>query len=249
MGVARKVKPDVDKGITAQGRYVIAADGTAYGFNNNRDSERLLALLSKGETQFNAQVPAKVEIPGDLLDDKYGRFPEADTTVVRIFSRIRPLPADAHPSNRNVGRDHLWILKDEATDLARGRFPDSLALRLCRFQIYDNVRGEPDAWALDEIKVRNFRVEQGKLFGDFKMETADGQRGIEGTLEGALLLKAGRLDLRAYVTATAFGRSTYTPNPPAGKFPIVFAMETVNDATSRVVPPQWVGAGREYLGR
>ena len=44
MTMAQTVNPRILSGQTAQGHYVAGADGVGYGFNNNRDVERLLQL-------------------------------------------------------------------------------------------------------------------------------------------------------------------------------------------------------------
>lgn len=251
MKVAVQVKPDITKGITAQGRYVIAADGTAYGFNNNRDVDRILRLLDLGEGKFKANPPTSVPI---ALDDAYGNFPAADTTVVRIFSRIRPVPENCSPSNKNVARDHFWIYGSEATEIRAGRLPDSVVNRLCRFQLFDNIRGEPEAWQPGEISRRDFKLVKRadgslKLTGDFAMETGNGARALRGHLDGDIRFIGTKMEFRAFVKSTARGSGRYTPNAPEGEFTVVFAMQTVTDEVSRVVPPQWIGAGREYSGQ
>src|SRR5262249_13267103 len=52
----------------------------------------------------------------------------------------------------SLGRDHLWLRKDEAKALARGELSESLTRRLVRFHLVDSTRGEPPMWRADEVK-------------------------------------------------------------------------------------------------
>lgn len=246
LAAARQVKPDVDKGITAQGRYVVGADGTAYGYNNNRSVERVLAMMDSALSQFQARPGGPVPKGGHPS----GRaWPEGVQTV-RVAARVRPVPEGCDPMNQNVARDHLWILPEEAKELGRGKFPTSLATRICRFSLVDNVRGEPDHWKADEVELSEFWPSgEGQFSGLFSMETADGKRGLRGTIEVDAAAQGGKLTrFLAYASVQAWGRSTYTPGEPPGKFPMAIAMRLVDDEVSRTVPPQAVFYGAEYLG-
>jgi len=251
--IATKVKPDIAKGQTAQGRYVFAADGTAYGFNNNRSVERVHQLMDKSLAMFRANPPAKVSVSKDELSAKFVPEPPAGTAVVRLFTRIRPAPLGSDSSNENVARDHLWVLPAEAAELSRGNISESLKLRILRFALVDNVRGEPDHWTAQEVKRSDFKIEkksgQVKIRCDFLMETADTKRGFEGALEAVAEFDSSRRLTRflAYAEGQAWGRSTYTPNEPKGRFPLVVGFRLVEDETSKAVAPQAVFYGREYL--
>jgi hypothetical protein len=252
--VATKVKPDIAKGQTSQGKYVVAADGTAYGFNNNRSVDRVLALMDKALAQFKVNPPAKVEIPKDLLDTRAAASPPEGASVVRLYTRIKPAPLGSDSANENVNRDHLWILPDEAKALAKGEFPDSLKYRIARFALVDNVRGEPDHWRAADVLQADFFAKPGAkgkvlLQGKFRMATADRARGYEGSFEGeAELAPDGNLkSFKGIAEGEAWGRSTYTPNPPEGRFPLKVAFVKTGDFTPHVVNPQAVFYGREYL--
>lgn len=251
--VATKVKPDIAKGSTAQGKYVVAADGTAYGFNNNRSIERVNQLLDKSLAQFKSTPPAKVEFAASDLDAKFVPEPPAGSFVVRLFTRIKPAPLGCDSANENVARDHLWITPDEAKAIGQGELPDSFKTRLMRFTLVDNVRGEPDHWRAAEIRRESITLQRkGRDFvlsGAFAMRTDDGKRGFEGSFEGQISVDAsGTLTaFKAFAEGQAWGRSTYTPNEPPGKFPLVIGFMLVKDEMSRVVAPQAVFYGREYL--
>jgi len=249
--VATKVKPDIAKGATAQGKYVVAADGTAYGFNNNRSVERVHQMLDKALSQFKASPPPKVEIPTSDLEATFAPEPPSGTAIVRLFTRIKPPPLGSDSSNENVARDHLWILPAEQIELAQGKLPKSLELRLLRFALVDNVRGEPDHWRVNEVKSSNFKVTKSGITvgvtGPFELSTSNNKRGFAGTLElEARFDKESKLvSMKAFAEGQAWGRSTYTPNEPPGKFPLMIAFKLVNDA--QIVAPQAWFYGREYL--
>lgn len=252
MQTAAKINERVNKS-TAQGTYVFAADGTAYGYNNNRSVERLTQMLDKSLKAFGDNQPADVDIPKSVLDAPWNTVPDATTTVVRIFTRVRPVPNGAPEANKIVARDHFWILQNEVSRIIEsGKLPDTLVNRLVRFHLVDNVRGEPDMWMPREVKACEFSLQKRggvyEMNGSFRMRTADNSRGFEGKLTGEFSIDKTRIKrFRAFVEGTAWGHGTYTEGAPSGKFSIVQGMLDVNDAFSKVVPPQAIFFGSEYF--
>lgn len=251
------VNSRVDRSETAQGFYVMAADGKAYGFSNNRGADVLLNAISKWKTAFEKESHPKVEI---TENDSYSTKQPAGTSVIRVFSRINPLPIGCDSSNETVARDHLWITPQDVDSIALSNsIPQNVQYRLARFHLVDNVRGEPDHWTREQVK--SLKMELGKrmkvgnsvsyaITGDFSMQTDNGLRGIAGKLRGRLEIDTAKKvvkEWKVYSEATAWGQSTYTPNPPAGKFSMVFAMVNVKDTMSDVVPPQAIFFGNEYF--
>ncbi len=246
---AVQVSPRIAQGKTSQGRYVFGADGTAYAFNNNRSVERFLAFADHGLAGFRANPPRAVALPPPV---NIQPAPPQGTSILRVYSRIRPAPAGCDPGNENLQRDHYWILPSEIESLSNGSVPESLALRLCRFALVDAVRGEPDFWKPGELVRRSFRIERPasgrmRLLGSFSMATADRRRGLEGGLEAELRIIGDRLAaFRGYAEGTAWGEGTYTPGAPPGKFPIKFAF-VLAPRDGATVAPQAAMYGREYL--
>lgn len=264
--MAGAVNPRLAKNETAQGFYVFAADGTAYGFNNNRAVERVTQFMDQGLERFRKNPPAKIDIPQAALTAAYAKPVPPDAVVVRVFSCIRPLPPGAPENNARVGRDHLWISADEVKAIlsAAGKvgatvpLPPTLIARLTRFHLIDNVRGEPDMWAETDVWRAEFsaRVEAVSddfvigFTGEFEMRTADGKRGYEGRIEGRFVIRGGTRQLYkffAYAEGQAWGVSTYTPGAPEGRFPLVIAMLRADDEMAQVTPPQAAACGEEYL--
>jgi hypothetical protein len=268
-----------DESETAQGYYAFSAAGDAYGSINTHDPEEVLVLLKRAKKGFSARPPGKVALKEMSLGPE-SQVPEG-ALVLRVFSRIAPMPAglDELRRRRNgqLGRDHVWLLKSDATEMLlrlkesnEADAPETLSKRLCRYHLTDNVRGESDLWGPLDIKKRSFKVAKlaetetvitVQLTGTYAMRMSDikveGRRtksemGLEGTIEGILEIdkaKATFSGAKLYASATGWGASTFTPDEPPGRFPIQFAMVVANDAVSRQVAPQGVmNSGRdEYL--
>jgi hypothetical protein len=209
--------------------------------------------MDKSLAQFRANPPARVVVSDAELSAKFVPDPPSGSAVVRLFTRIKPAPLGSDSSNENVARDHLWILPSELVELSKGQLPEPLKLRLVRFALVDNVRGEPDHWRVAEIERADFRVTKKSgsvsIQGEFRMKTADAKRGLEGTLEAVADFDAsGKMTkFLAYAEGQAWGRSTYTPNEPTGRFPLAIGFRLATDETSKVVAPQAVFHGKEYL--
>jgi hypothetical protein len=248
MDTVQKVNVRAYKNETVQGFYVTDAAGDAYGFNNNRDVQIVLDFMRSKLADFNSSPHKKVEIKAQ--DDSIPDPPQG-ATVLRIYQRIIPVPKDSNYANHNVQRDHFWLLKEEKDALQKGIVTDSLSLRLCRFVFNDAIRGEPDMWTTPEIKRRDFSaIRDGNtitLRGKFAMQTADNRRGIEGELTAETVFEGGELkDFKGVANTEAWGRSTYTPGEPTGKFPLKFAL-IVAPKVKDVVAPQASSHGPAYL--
>lgn len=249
LDAAAKVNPRILQGHTSQGFYVMGADGKAYGFNNNRSVERVLAFMQKGLDGFRSDPPFNVEIRSQ--SNPHPRPPEG-ATVLRLYSRITPLPEGCPDSNANLQRDHFWILREEVGQIAAERIPASLINRLCRFALVDAVRGEPDFWKPEEVLAKEFSIRrlspgEAALSGKFSMRTANGARGIEGKLTARLIINGADISsFTGYAETTAWGNGTYTPGAPEGKFPLKFAFILAPESADTVAP-QAAMYGREYL--
>jgi len=249
MNTVRKVNLRGERGETTQGFYVVDAGGAAYGWNNNRDVDRVLAFLKNGLSQYRS-IPNKQFAEISQKDDGIPD-PPAGTTVLRVYQRIVPVPKGADPANENVQRDHFWLLASESAALAKGEVADTLSLRICRFVLNDAVRGEPDMWGLEEIQQRSFRASRKgntvRLEGTFAMATAGNRRGLRGKMEAEVQFAGDRIvGFRGVADTTAWGRSTYTPNPPPGEFPLKFAF-VIAPITKDTIAPQATFFGASYL--
>jgi hypothetical protein len=163
--------------------------------------------------------------------------------VLRVFSRITPLPAGLNELRRRrngqLGRDHLWLTKSDAAeilsrlkDAKEAEAPSGLSKRLCRYHLTDNVRGESDLWGPDDVQKRSFTVAKltetetamtVRLTGAYAMRMTgikvEGRKtksemGLEGTLEGVLEIdKAKAAFIGAKLYASATGWGASTFTP------------------------------------
>ncbi|MDQ2985390.1 MAG: hypothetical protein M3R13_01555 [Armatimonadota bacterium] len=249
MNTVRKVNLRGERGETTQGFYVIDADGGAYGYNNNRDVDRVLAFMKGGLDNYRSspkQQTDSIEPVDDGIPD-----PPPGATTLRVYQRIIPVPQGADPANQNVQRDHFWLLESEAKDLALAKVSDTLSLRLCRFVFNDAIRGEPDMWHVSEIRKRTFAAskvgDHVELTGHYEMRTMNDSRGLQGKLFAEVRFAGSKvIGFKGVADATAWGQSTYTPNPPKGKFSLKFAFVIAPESIDTVAP-QAAFFGQGYL--
>jgi hypothetical protein len=255
-----------DEGDTAQGFYVIGADGKFYGWKNVHYAPEVLKFIDTALEAFRRNPPAPIHLTEEQMTASFSRTPESSTSVVQVFTRISPPPAGCDDLNRSVGRDYMWIYGDDvhallsACDSADSFIlPRNLVARLVRFHLIDNVRGEPDEWESKDVKQADFTAKfigqdtlakHVEFKGEYRQETDNHRRGQQGTLYGKFdIVTATRKieHFRAYGQATAWGESRFTPGAPKGKFALVTAMISANDRTADVIAPHalW-GDGQEY---
>jgi hypothetical protein len=261
MRMAAPVNPRVLQGRSGQGFYIVSADGRAYGHTNRRTVEALDGLMDRGLSSFRRAPHRPFEwVTGD---DIFMAEAPPGAAVLRSFTRIAPVPTGAASANRNVGRDHVWIYRSEmrrmleAPEDARVSAPRSLALRLARYHLIDNVRGEPDLWEASEIRgfdlaMRRRADASGRhlvtFHGPFEIRSGDGRRGFAGVFSAEMLVATNGavLRFRGYARGEAFGQGQWTPGAPKGKFPLHLAFVDANDATARMIPPNAVSKGEPY---
>jgi len=251
-------RPGQTGGGTTQGFYMFGADGTVYNRGNFRGAAPMQRFLNRGLVRFWADPPDPVDI-GEMAGRWSGRLSE-DTTVVRVFSRVRPVPENVSGRNRQIGRDHMWLFADEVREIVSAEgdsfpLPKRTALKIVRFHMVDNVRGEPDRWFLDEINKLEFKVTRlskgsYSIHGEFDCATKDGRRGMVGTFDAAFTVDLETMKctkFRAFAEAEAWGDHRNTSGAPDGRFRVVFGMLDVDDAVSKDVPPQQSYFWAEYL--
>lgn len=255
MSFAPTLCPRVRHNETAQGFYVVGADGAPCAYINHHEPARVDAVLSEGLAKFRAGRPRPVEISPQAIAAPSAKTPDPTTSVVRVFTRIRPLPPGADALNRRAQRDHLWILADEGREIltasggeAGFALPRSLVARMVRFHLVDNVRGEPDMWRPEEVRRADFTARRTHdtpptrtiaFSGVFALRSP--RQSHEGKIVGEFDIDrhtAKIVRFRAYSQGQAWGSGTWTGGAPEGTFPLVIAMIETNDAVSRAVSPQ-----------
>ena len=221
---------------TTQGLYIAGADGKLIAYNNNRGPERIRKLMQQAANDYS-HPEGTGPIERKKTDVKYKTDLPDGAAVVRVSARIEGGYKETDDNWQKlfqsaVSRDNLWITAEEQKSLATGTVSEDLALRIARFHLVDNTRGEPPIWTVDEVREIKLTVDAGKLSGTAKLETKDGKRGYDATLRGELVFKddgdLSRFDL--FVEGDFWGTGQHTMEPPPGKFPLVIAF-TLADGT------------------
>jgi hypothetical protein len=244
-----------------QGMYILGADGTSYGFTNDHEPEDIQRFMNAGLARFKASPPKRVVITEAEKRAAFSITPAPTTQVLQVYARIPTVPKGCSFLNEGVGRDFCWVYPDEIAEIgaraSRGvgamfRLPETLARRIARFHLVDDVRGTPDMWGAGEVRKLDLEaqtvVPSGDMFGvhfagPFALRSASGKRGYEGRIEGqfGVTPKGVRLyRFRALAEGKAWGAGTYTPNPPPGKFSLKVALVDTTNPAARIVPPEEV---------
>ena len=228
---------------TTQGLYAADATGQLLGFTNNRGAGRVQRMLDGALEKYR---PKKVaSLAKGNPDKRYNPQPPQGGLVVRVTSKI--LGGYEEPENEwrrifqtSLGRDNLWIRADEHTALAKGQLPKSLLMRMARYHLVDNTRGEPPMWRENEIKLLEGKIVNGQLRAKAHLQTTDNSRGYTAQILGRVEIQSGKVSRLALVAYGKFyGEGPYTRNGPKGKFPLVIAFTLADgkDAAD-AIPPQ-----------
>ncbi|HEX7899493.1 MAG TPA: hypothetical protein VF950_17125 [Planctomycetota bacterium] len=140
----------------------------------------------------------------------------------------------------SMGRDTLWLRRDEHEALARGEIMASVKTRIARFTLADFTRGEPGFWEPKDVRRFDLELKNGVLTGSAKLENDAKTCGFEPQFRGAVEVKDGqvvRFDLVA--KGTAYGHSGTTANAaPKGKFTLAIAYRLApgTDEADKVTP-------------
>ncbi len=228
---------------TTQGRYVATADGKLLGFNNNRDTARVLKLMRESLTKLPTVTVAVIE--AGKPDGKYVYSPPEGGLVARVNSKVLGGYEETDDEWRKMfqegmGRDNFWIRRDEHEALARGEVAESLIVRMARFHLVDNTRGEPPMWEAADIQESNVKLEGGTLSGTVHLKTKSGDREFKADLFGYVIAVSGVVT-RFDVVATGLfrGEGTFTRGAPKGEFPLGIAFRLADGTDfADAIPPQ-----------
>lgn len=227
---------------TTQGLYAATADGKLLGFTNHRGPDTVKRMLEKALRDFQPGEAAAIEVKKS--DPNFARTPPEGGLVVTVTSKVLGGYEEGQRRKSifegSLGRDTLWVRKDEREALAQGKLPESLKRRIARFHLIDNTRGEPPMWAEGEVKELELTLADGRLSGKVHLETASGDRGFRADLFGFVAAREGKVERFDLVAkGTFWGQGRYTGGAPRGPFPfaVAFRLATGQDEADKV-PPQ-----------
>ena len=237
--------PRNDSRQTQHGLYLAGADGQLLAYTNNRGPDRIRGLLEQAALEYS--VPSDVvPLQRTSIDQKYKASLPVGAAVVRVRAKVEGgyAPTDDRWEQlfqSAVSRDNLWITAEEQASLAGGTIPEAFAIRLLRFHLVDNTRGEPPIWTREDIRQWSLTLEDGgQLSGTAHLETADGSRGYQATLRGELAWGPDQKlqQLHIFVEGQFWGSGPFTRTPPAGKLPLViaFSLADGSDPADSIAP-------------
>lgn len=260
---------------STQGYYVVGADGTGVLHDANTFSvERLNQFLDRGLQRWRQAGPrAASTITPEQQRQAEPVPPPPGTSVIRLFTRIRPVPAGAHFTNQRLGLDYMWITQEEVRQLAQEgnsgqpfALPTSMVSRMVLFHMVDNVRGQVPTYQPQSVSRATFNARAAGGTGNMRRFTFAGDyakrdsrpprwndRGQEGRVEGEFEVdvSASRITrLRAVAESQGWSDATFSPYPPpSGRYPIVCALIEANDDIAQRVTPEPAAQGntRFYL--
>lgn len=259
--VAQRPMERFDKGVpdAAQGYYAFDHNGRLYDAMSfiyvDKQLDRLLGMLQAAVARHAKDPPARATPDADR-PATYPAVPD-DVVVLRVWTRVRPLPENVNDQNQRLARDFMWVRRDEVAGLARGEAPESFTRRLALGHLRDNVRGEPRTFEPDHLHQAELRATatpvDGQthvaLRGRFRIfsppvgpETGRElpEMGLEVELEGLLILDGERVvEWQMYADCIAWGDYVNSPGTPEGRYPlkIAFTLAAEDDPLARVIPP------------
>lgn len=236
----------------AQGLYMFSPAGKLLGFSNSLSGDAAKRLMRSALAKFdpNEEVPEINDKP--QRDRRWSFEPPEGVAIIEVTSKIiggfqlrrgglQSITAEA------LGRDRMWITAEEVKELAAGKVPRAVQVRIARFHLVDNTRGEPMFWAADELRNVEMKLEGEDLVGKVHLETGRNDRGYTADLRGVVKVADGKLETFDVVALGDFwGRAAVTDRAQADKYPlaVTFRISELNCEASRVAP----GACRGGLG-
>ncbi len=231
---------------STQGRYVFTAGGRLFSFDNHATEglERLKANLHDALRRFSASDdPAPA---ARAQDPAYDRTMPPGTVVVDVTMKILGGYKEGQEESLRqfqgiLGRERLWIRKDEAEALAQGRFPESLKRRIVLAHLYDNTRGQHNAWwKEEEVRKLDLALSGGRLSGTVELKSGTDRRACRVDVLGFIESKDGRLSRFDVVLKGEFSEDPARPDLPdtEATFPLAmsFRLADPRDPGHRVAP-------------
>ena len=242
--------------------------------------ESMKSALAKFQTMPKAKGPT-----GALTADaRFDRQPPAGGMVAEVFCKIL-LENDAlskavkiRPSNAGVGRDRFWITAEETHAMSPSQavvgrsfpVPSSVVMRLARFHLVDNTRGQSNPWAakdlihrqaeLEVVRVQNNEVTL-HLTGSIRLagRNKSGPRQYDAHLRGLAIWDTDKKAFTrwdAVAVGDALGEGTFDAVrqglrwSPDGSYPLGIAIRLLDpNAAHPRMPPHGAMNLADYWGQ
>jgi hypothetical protein len=277
-----------DGGSTRQGIYVFTADGKLLGYRNHHDADVMRTMLKQALAEFK-KLPEEKRRPGAIkvedqgkVDKSFDRKPPQGGLIVNVYTRI----LDDDPASKGdycqgtcnvtggdrAAHDHLWLTEVDWKALipqnaSKGDtmlLPPKVAMRLLRFHMVDNTRGEPPHWSTKEIRQQTLKLTVAevtakevvmKLDGSALLTTdadpAKAKRGYDVSILATIRYDVEKKTITridGVALGLHWGAGPYTGGARPGRTPLGIAFElATGDAPANRVPPQGSRFLRGYL--
>jgi hypothetical protein len=264
-------------GSTRQGVYCLTADGKLLAYRNHQDPKVMRQVLKQALAEWK-KLPEARRKPGSVevaepakLDQRYTPTLPAGGLIVNVYTRVLDKDGkgalcpgtSSKAGGDRPAHDHLWLTQAEWKALIPEKakkgdafpMPAKIALRIFRFHLLDNTRGEPPQWqkhevrsgkitlTVEEVSAKGVRLRlDGSALLATEADTVKAKRGFEVRLLGYLDYNEGskkidRFDLVAL--GEHWGESNLTRGARAGRTPLGIAFELASgNSPGDLVPPQ-----------
>lgn len=263
-------------GSTRQGIYIFTADGKLLGYRNAGQAPDVMRdMLKRGLRDFE-KLPEAQRRPGVIkvedagkVDRRFARTPPEGGLVLRAFTRILDVEDGQYVRGSSKARwgdlparDHVWLTEKEWKSLVpakpakgdKAAVPSGIALRVLRFHLTDNTRGEPPMWRNEDVRKYEMtltvesvseteivlRLDGSALLAS-SADASKAARGYEVRLLGKLRYERTKKAFTAFdVVAVGehWGEGPFTRGARPGRTPLGVAFELVPTKADDLVPPQ-----------
>ncbi len=187
---------------------VLGGQKYRYSGSGNRDHlEAALADFRQSRGQKEGEAPKAVATRGRLAQTvPYSLACPKGAAVARVTNRFldpgRPKKWSQNLGSKEIveqyegamGRDVLWIRKDEVDQLVGGRLPESLLKRLAIFHARNTTYGQyGGSWEAKDLKTMDLKLDAGRVSGTIILEHAKPLRFYRASVTGFVEAKGPTL--------------------------------------------------------
>ncbi len=181
-------------------------------------------------------------------DSKWAPRPPAGGLVLQANSKNLDAPPPTRHS-QGIGRNSLWLRKDECEALAAGTLPESFKMRLARFNVWENSKGRAGIWRPEEVRDLKMTLKDGRLSGTILLGTPDAARGkwFRGALLGFIESKDRQIT-RFDLVIRGEGRvNNGDDNAPVMHAAMALRIADAKDPAYDVPPSGWLTVHEDYF--